>query len=364
MFLATTKRAARNSSFELLRIIAMALIFAHHFVLYNAGDIWEMPLDFKRIFFEVAFLAVGKIGALVFFLITAWYLSEKEQSYRLAFRRVWVMECELLFYSIGTYLAFKFLLPEQIPGGGGYGVRALFPLFGRIWWYPTVYATFLLVMPPLTRGLRSLGEPLHKRLALVCIVLWGIVQGLCPEKTVTNDTLVYFVVVYVLVCYYRWYMKPVGRSTGVLLIVLGMAAIVGSILVLGFLVPGDSGLQMYLTSEWKLPVALVSFGLVLLFSSFRFTSRTVNLLAGSMFGAYLISEHRLIRPLLWEDLLSFEAWYVSPFAPLFAILSILVALGLCISLDWLRRMVFSLVFRRPGALFDRLWEVLVGARRV
>ena len=126
MFLATTKRAARNSSFELLRIIAMALIFAHHFVLYNAGDIWEMPLDFKRIFFEVAFLAVGKIGALVFFLITAWYLSEKEQSYRLAFRRVWVMERELLFYSIGTYLAFKFLLPEYIPRWGwGWRARAL-----------------------------------------------------------------------------------------------------------------------------------------------------------------------------------------------------------------------------------------------
>lgn len=66
----------RQSGFELLRIIAMVMIFAFHFVLYNATPIWELPFSAARLWITVAFYDLGKVGVLVFFAITAWFLCD------------------------------------------------------------------------------------------------------------------------------------------------------------------------------------------------------------------------------------------------------------------------------------------------
>ena len=41
----------RNSSIELLRIIAMFMILAHHFIVHNGYDVLKLPLGPERIFF-------------------------------------------------------------------------------------------------------------------------------------------------------------------------------------------------------------------------------------------------------------------------------------------------------------------------
>ena len=68
-------RARRSSGLELLRVMAMLMVFAHHFVLYNGVSIWEMPFTTARLFLTVGMLDMGVVGVLVFFTITAWFLS-------------------------------------------------------------------------------------------------------------------------------------------------------------------------------------------------------------------------------------------------------------------------------------------------
>ncbi len=145
----------RDSGLELLRVLAMLMVTAHHLVLYNAVDLWSAPLDAKRLVFETAFLGMGKVGVVCFFGITAWFLCEREDGYRRALRRVWVMERELLFYSAGIYLVARFLLHAPVPDGTGW--KAVAPLSSGLWWYPTSYATFLLLQPALNAGLRVAG---------------------------------------------------------------------------------------------------------------------------------------------------------------------------------------------------------------
>lgn len=41
----------RNSSIELLRIVAMFMILAHHFVVHNGYDVKNLSLGPERIFF-------------------------------------------------------------------------------------------------------------------------------------------------------------------------------------------------------------------------------------------------------------------------------------------------------------------------
>lgn len=46
----TSKSKGRNSSIELLRIIAMFMILAHHFIVHNGYDVLKLPLGPERIF--------------------------------------------------------------------------------------------------------------------------------------------------------------------------------------------------------------------------------------------------------------------------------------------------------------------------
>lgn len=103
------KAKSRNSSIELLRIIAMFMILMHHFIVHNVYDVENLPLGPKRVFFQLVMQGGGKIGVVIFFSISAWFFLDKEQNVKSNFERVWIMERELLFWSIALaafYLIF------------------------------------------------------------------------------------------------------------------------------------------------------------------------------------------------------------------------------------------------------------------
>ena len=87
----------RNSNIELLRIIAMFMILAHHFIVHNGYDVLKLPLGPERIFFQLVMAGGGKVGVVIFFSISAWFFLDKEQTIKSNLKRVWIMERELLF---------------------------------------------------------------------------------------------------------------------------------------------------------------------------------------------------------------------------------------------------------------------------
>lgn len=95
-----TKSKGRNSSIELLRIIAMFMILAHHFIVHNGYDVLKLPLGPERIFFQLVMAGGGKVGVVIFFSISAWFFLDKEQTIKSNLKRVWIMERELLFWSL------------------------------------------------------------------------------------------------------------------------------------------------------------------------------------------------------------------------------------------------------------------------
>lgn len=57
----------RDSGFELLRIIAMLMVVAHHFAFHNAVNLFGLPFSAQRVLFGVLFRGVGKIGVICFY---------------------------------------------------------------------------------------------------------------------------------------------------------------------------------------------------------------------------------------------------------------------------------------------------------
>ncbi len=58
----------RNSSIELLRIIAMFMILAYHFVGQSGYKIENLPLSPQKVFFQLIMLGGGKVGVVIFSL--------------------------------------------------------------------------------------------------------------------------------------------------------------------------------------------------------------------------------------------------------------------------------------------------------
>lgn len=86
----------KNSSIELLRIIAMFMILMHHFIVHNGYDVLKLPLGPERIFFQLVMQGGGKVGVVIFSSISAWFFLDKEQTIKSNLKRVWIMERELL----------------------------------------------------------------------------------------------------------------------------------------------------------------------------------------------------------------------------------------------------------------------------
>ena len=96
-------KGERQSNFELLRIISMLMIVAHHFVAKNAFnvDTQVIGLTVNKLFLQF----IGNhafIGNNLFFMISAWFLCDvsKEYGIKKSLKSVWKIERQMLFYSI------------------------------------------------------------------------------------------------------------------------------------------------------------------------------------------------------------------------------------------------------------------------
>ena len=83
----------------------MFMILAHHFVVHNGYDVKNLSLGPERIFFQLVMAGGGKVGVVIFFSISAWFFLDREQTIKSNLKRVWIMERELLFWSL-AFVAF------------------------------------------------------------------------------------------------------------------------------------------------------------------------------------------------------------------------------------------------------------------
>ena len=344
----------RNSNIELLRIIAMFMILAHHFIVHNGYDVLKLPLGPERIFFQLVMAGGGKVGVVIFFSIAAWFFLDKEQTIKSNLKRVWIMERELLFWSL--ILVTFYLVFDRADLGMKLMVKSVMPLSMGVWWYATAYAIFLALLPFLAKGLKALGREYHLALATTVLVIWGLTSFI-PGMVRISDGFFGFIYLFILISAYKWYMEPFTTRQVWLMIGTGLgffllytcASITLSLL--------GHDMGIYITSDWRLPVIMVGFGMFLLFDRVTFHSRVINRIAQSAFAVYLITDYAASEKLLWIRLFNLQDLYQQPFAIL-QILGILLAIyAACTLIDFIRQTLFAVTIdRRRGHWFELLWD--------
>lgn len=339
----------------------MFMILAHHFIVHNGYDVLKLPLGPERIFLQLVMAGGGKVGVVIFFSISAWFLLDREQTIKSNLKRVWIMERELLFWSL--ILVTFYLVFDRADLGMELMVKSVMPLSMGVWWYATAYAIFLALLPFLAKGLKALGREYHLALAATVLVIWGLTSFI-PGMIEINDGFFGFIYLFILISAYKWYMKPFTTKQVWLMTGIGLGffllytAASATLSMLGH----DMGI--YLTGDWKLPAIMVGFGMFLMFDHATFHSRIINRITQSAFAVYLITDYAASEKLLWVRLFNLQNLYQQPLAIL-QILGILLAIyTTCTLLDFVRQALFAATIdRRRGRWFELLWDRVSAWRR-
>ena len=350
----SAKNKGRNSSIELLRIIAMFMILMHHFIVHNGYDISQLPLGPEKIFFQLIMAGGGKVGVVIFFSISAWFFLDREQTIKSNLKRVWIMERELLFWSL-ILMAF-YLVFDRADLGMKLMVKSVMPLSMDLWWYATAYAIFLALLPFLSKGLKALGREYHLALAATMLVIWGLTSFI-PGMVRISDSFFGFIYLFILISAYKWYLRPLSTKQIWALTLAGAGFVLFYTAV--SIILGLFGINkgIFITRDWKLPMVMIGFGMFLLFDRVTFHSRIINRIAQSAFAVYLITDYAASKKLLWVQLFNLQDLLQQPLAIL-RILGILLAIYVvCTLLDFIRQALFAItVDRRRGHWFELLWN--------
>lgn len=220
----------------------------------------------------------------------------------------------------------------------------------------TAYATFLALLPFLSKGLRAFGEHMHYALAITVLAIWGLTSFI-PGTFGVNDSVFGFIYLFILISAYKWYMKPFTLKQTWLMTGTGLGFFLlytcASVMLSLFGI--DKGI--FITRSFKLPVIMVGFDMFLLFDRLSFRSRIINRIARSAFAVYLITDYPATRTLLWKHLFVLENLYQQPFAIL-QILGILLTIYFaCTLIDFMRQGLFAVtVNRNRGRRFELVWD--------
>ncbi len=295
------KPKMRNSSLELLRIVAMILIIAHHYSVHGGLQFDNTP-SFNRFWVQCLQLG-GKLGVNIFVLISGYFLS-KQTTYR--WSKIFKFILEVTVYSIAFYLLSVILGPQT------FSIRELarhsIPLVFSSWWFASTYFVFLLICPLLSRVSEKLNQKLHIKIIILFTVLWCIVPTLTTSPMESNN-LLWFIYLFFCVAYIRKYPNKFTQKIKYPAIV-GAASLSFIVLIifvydiLGEKFPIFSAYATFYEGQQILPLVALSFSMFLIFLNIpAFQSKIINILAAAMFGVYLIHDSNFTRSHIWHDLL-------------------------------------------------------------
>lgn len=316
----------RESGFELLRIIAMILIIAHHAVLHGVWISEDYNNSFNLAYKNLYFGWTAQIGNYLFIILSGYFLSQSTFTWRKVFR-FWFQ-----VFSISAVIGLIFFLTRTPVIGYtnwdyetlGFNAAAkpmglkdlLFAFIPNIWgsnWFACTYLVFYLFSPFLKILLDNLDQKKH--LAIVILMLSGTVIQMIPYEGFFHPSDLYiFIMCYFTASYIRLYDPKILQNTlinifiALLILVIYFipSSICSSIPKVGKL------LGLFFNAFWgryNFPTVLCSFMIFCCFRKIHIPyNRFINTIAGTTFGIYLIHENSVLKHYVWHKIFKMDSY--------------------------------------------------------
>lgn len=302
----------RNSSIELLKIVALFLIVTSHVnqTLYSGNsyiaqndyvyDIYCSTTD-PQLFLLAVLGGLGAFGNTVFFICSAWFLLDKKAS----------NTKKVVYIVADVWLISIIILVLMI--GGGYSIGAklliaqLFPITFTNNWYISCYVLFYLIYPFLNIVIENISKICHFRACIVLFVLYMGINFIWAGPFFASS-LTLWVTIYFMVSYMKNYLQSYisNLKFNLIVLILGLCGNFGLIFVsniIGLHIHSLNGLIGHWNKSCNPFYFMIVIGLFNIIRSTKFQSNTINYLSSLSLLVYIIHENILIRtflrPKLW-----------------------------------------------------------------
>lgn len=243
-----------------------------------------------------------------FVLITGYYGIKS--NFRLS--RVLRFYLEVLAFSVLVTFVANLYSDESV--GIAEWVYAIFPLTSKRYWFASNYALLIFIQPLLNVLIRNIDEQTHKICIVVLLVLFSVLPSFLlwnREVTGTGMDVIWFSILYIVGAYIHNYgLLFIKVKWSICYLLLSTELFVSELVIPGLskaLIGRTAGIGVFnYYNNVFVFCASVAFFMIFIANKNSDKQEDDKLLkklasiGGYVFGAYLISDHRAIRSLLWE----------------------------------------------------------------
>lgn len=341
----------RQSNFEILRVLAMAMIVAMHYML-KGGIAVPMSEDGSLTnHFAWIIEAFCIVAANCYVLISGYFMIEAEWK----LKKLISLVAQVLFYSLLIPLV---CLPFGIGNVSEWSVYewifAVLPLQMDHYWFATSYVLMFMLVPVLAPGVKQLSKKQLQITIGVLLVYYCVFKSLSPILLSTDNygyDLGWFICLFLIAAYIRLYGIPCfeGIKKSLCIYLISSAGIFGISAIAGFICRKTGALKYYMDMPYCYNYILTLIGSVALFYVFKqmkvkegTMATLICRIAPYTFGVYLLHENLAIRN-LWPAWLGVEGVKESPVFVLQMLFAVAVVFVFGIIVDFVRKKLFGLL---------------------
>lgn len=304
----------RNSSIELLKIIAILLIVVSHVVqtLYTPNDMVNMQdyilgISTSTTNIQCLILAMlqssGAFGNTIFFICSAWFLLDSSKVNK---KKMLQMLLDIWVVSIIILITVYFLR------GGDIGlvmiIKQIFPITFQNNWYVTCYLLFYPIHPFLNLIISKINQKTLFRTSFILSFLY-IGVNFVQDGHFFTSRLILWVTLYLVIAYMKYYLVDISNDfkINIRLFIVGFVGNYGIIALTNFL-----GLHIGVFNDKLLRwgsncspfIILMVIGMLNIARNIHFENSIVNYISKLSLLIYIIHENILLRtyyrPLMWQ----------------------------------------------------------------
>lgn len=322
------KKILRDSRFELLRILCMLLIVAHHFSVHGGYVITETSSTFNVAIIHMLSIG-GKVGVNIFILLSGYFLLNSK--FKLS--KLLKLISQVFFYSITIYVlvicfddSYNFSLTEFL-------LNFFATATSRYWFFST-YIILYCLSPFLNICIKNMDKKQHLILIGFLLFLQSVI-GVAGFEYFSNVG--WFVTVYLIGAFLKKYEIKIFDKKWFCILIACLSYFIMILINVLFYID--------LSSMTSIICFISSIFIFLCFKNMKNIGniKIINLISATTFGIYLIHDNNYIRQFLWQKLLNCPYYFQTQYFWIFAIISILVVFVTCSIVDLCRHYFVVLI---------------------
>ena len=330
------KPKIRESNIELLRILAMIMIIAHHFACHSNFDFPLTEVTFNRVWIQFMHLG-GKIGVDVFVLISGYFLINQKEIKVNKVLKIWL---QVLFYSMVSFFVFMYIGLKDFSAEDL--LHHLLPITYKQSWFAGTYLVLYILSPYINILLNSLDKKAYKKMLIIMTIFWCIIPTI-TDADFEGNKLIWFVYLYALAGYIKLYvdLKRISCIKNFALVIF--ITLITMLITVGidYLGIKNESIVKNVTKLFemeRLPILLIS---VCLFKAFLKLNigriRIINWISSATFGVYLLHDNEYMREFFWKKILKCNEYQDSPELIKYSIIVVFTIFVVCTIIELIRK---------------------------